>query len=87
MSQELCECRNYQEYQSPCTHVIAACRHIQEDPFDYFAVQYTTTYYRRTYQHSLQPISIKNLVPDPRIKPPVFKKQRKRPKVRLIFML
>jgi hypothetical protein len=30
-----CDCTNFWEYQSPCAHAIAACRHEAEDPFNY----------------------------------------------------
>lgn len=30
-----CDCMNFQEYLSPCTHAIVACRYKAKNPFDY----------------------------------------------------
>lgn len=69
----------FDEYDSPCTHAIVACRHEVEDPYKLFAEHYTISTYRKTYAHFLRPFSIENLPSTPNILPPVFKKQRGRP--------
>jgi hypothetical protein len=79
-----CDCTNFMEYKSPCTHAIVACRHKAEDPYDLFYLYYTVSSYRKTYEHFLKPVSMENLLSKPGILPPVFKKQRRRPKTKRI---
>jgi hypothetical protein len=40
-----CDYTHFFEYQSPCTHAIAACRYSIEDPFQYFPKVYTALQY------------------------------------------
>ena len=46
--------------------------------------QYTVQYYRNSYKHFLIPINVENLVSNSGILPPIFKKQRGRPKTKRI---
>ena len=34
LEQSTCDCTNFQEYSSPCTHAIVACRYEAEDPYE-----------------------------------------------------
>jgi hypothetical protein len=77
-----CDCTYFFDYQSPCTHAIAACRYAVEDPYKYFIIQYTILSYQNTYKHFLVPFSINNLPSDLDILPPVYKKQRGWPKTK-----
>ncbi len=70
---------NFQEYLSPCTHAIVACRYEVEDPFDYVLWHYSVKAYRETYQHFLLLISVENLASTDDVLLPKFKKQRGRP--------
>jgi hypothetical protein len=36
LKERTCECTNFQEYESPCAHGIAACRWAEKDPFKAF---------------------------------------------------
>jgi hypothetical protein len=74
-----CGCKYFEEYESPYTHAITACRHEAEDPYKLFAEEYTVSAYRKTYEHFLRPFSIENLASTPGFFPPVFKNQRGRP--------
>src|SRR6266487_3837680 len=82
LSTQECDCTNFQEYRSPCTHAIAACRYEAIDPFDQFGPALTMETYRQPYEHFAIPINIKNLDSTAGIQPPEFKKQRGRPKVK-----
>src|ERR1700722_4927117 len=84
LRERTCECTYFQDDQSPCTHAIIACRYETEDPFEYFIPEYSVSAYRKTYKHFLHPVSIENLALDPRILPPVFAKQRGRPRTKRI---
>lgn len=79
-----CDCTNFQEYRSPCTHAIVACRYEAEDPFNYADWNYSVEAYRKTYSHFLIPISIENLTSEEGVLPPIFKKQRGRPPTKRI---
>ena len=69
-----CTCKNFREYLTPCSHVIAACKHDHKNPFNYFAEQYTIQGYRETYRKPMLPIIIQDLRPHPDILPPCIKK-------------
>lgn len=84
LQKQTCDCTNFQEYASPCTHAIAACRHACEDPFMYFSPYYKLSTYRNTYERFMKPISIQDLTPTESIQPPKIKKQRGRPKAKRI---
>jgi hypothetical protein len=75
-----CECTNFQEYESPCAHGIAACKYASLDPFKKFSVYHKLRVYQATYSRFLWPISIQDLELDPNIHPPILRKQRGRPK-------
>jgi hypothetical protein len=75
---------NFQEYGTPCTHAIVACRYEAEDPIEYFGMAFTMESYRQTYKHFVIPINIENLESTAGIQPPQFKKQRGRPKAKRI---
>lgn len=79
-----CDCTDFYEYQSPCSHAIAAARFSDIDPITLFDNHYSTRVYRKTYSQPLIPISIENLVPDLNIKPPIIQKQAGRPKTKRI---
>jgi hypothetical protein len=74
-----CNCTRFEEYDSPCVYVIVAYQHEVEDPYKLFAEEYTVSTYRKMYNHFLQLFSIENLQSEPRVLPPIFKKQRGRP--------
>ncbi len=82
LEQKMCECTNFQEYESPCAHAIAACRHASIDPFKKFRKYYRLKVYRETYSRFLQPISTQDLDSESAIYPPIIKKQRGRPIVK-----
>ena len=84
LEKKTCECTNFQEYESPCTHAIAACRYASIDPFKKFRKYYKLRVYRETYSWFVQPVSIQDLESDPNIHPPIIKKQRGRPKTKRI---
>lgn len=79
-----CDCTDFYEYQSPCSHAIAAARFSDIDPITLFDNHYSTRVYQKTYSKPLIPISIENLVSDQSIKPPIIQKQAGRPKTRRI---
>jgi hypothetical protein len=60
LKERTCDCTLFEEYDSPCTHAIVACRHAVEDPYELFAEEYTVSAYRKTYEHFLPPFSIEN---------------------------
>ena len=68
-----CDCTNFREYSSPCTHAIAACKYATEDPFEHVDWIYTTETLKKTYSYFLKPISIENLTSNEAIQPPVAK--------------
>lgn len=84
LSERVCDCKNFYQYQTPCAHAITACRFGAEDPYDYFLEHYTVLAYRATYKHYMVPFSIKDLPLDPDIHPPVIRRQRGRPKTKRI---
>jgi hypothetical protein len=79
-----CDCTDFYEYQSPCSHAIAAARFSDIDPITLFDNHYSTRVYQKTYCRPLIPVSIENLVPDQNIKPPIIQKQAGRPKTKRI---
>ncbi len=79
-----CDCTDFEQYNSPCAYAITACRYATEDPYSYVDERYSVEVYRRTYEHFILPMNIENLVSEQGILPPVFKKQRGRPKTKRI---
>jgi hypothetical protein len=61
LEKRVCDCGNFFEYKSPCTHAITACRYKQDDLYDYFNWTITLYLYRKTYKKAIPPISIENL--------------------------
>jgi hypothetical protein len=43
LEERTCDCRLFEEYQSPCTHAIVAYRHEVEDLYKLFAEEYTVS--------------------------------------------
>jgi hypothetical protein len=84
LREKLCDCRYFHDFQSPCTHAIAACLWETEDPYEYFEPTYKVSTYRKTYKHFMKPFNIENLDSDPNIQPPIFKKHRGRPRTKRI---
>jgi hypothetical protein len=84
LDQKSCDCQDFWEYQSPCSHAIAAARVLQIDSIQYFEDLYTTREYKKTYRHILLPVSIENLSSDNSIKPPVLRKGAGRPRTKRI---
>jgi hypothetical protein len=84
LEERQCSCTDFYEYQSSCSHVIAATRFLGVDPITLFDKLYSTRVYQKTYRQPLIPISIENLVPDLGIQPQVIQKQAGRPKVKRI---
>jgi SWIM zinc finger len=84
LKERTCDCTLFEEYDSPCTHAIAACRYKAEDPYKLFAEEYTMSAYQKTYEHFLPPFSIENLASTSGFLPPVFKNQRGRPTTKQI---
>jgi len=74
-----CDCRNFREYALPCAHVITACRHDTEDPYQFVDWTYSVEAYQKTYSYFIWPVNIKNLPSDNEVLPLVFQKQRGRP--------
>ena len=79
LSERLCDCKDFYEYQGPCTHAIAAIQRQGDDPLTFFLNQYTTDYFRRTYSHPIIPMSIHDLAIS-EVKPPTIRKQAGRPR-------
>jgi len=79
-----CDCRNFYEYQSACTHAIAACKYAAEDPFNHIDWKFSVKALQKTYSHSLVPISIKSLSSKKGVQPLKVKRQRGRPKTKRI---
>jgi hypothetical protein len=69
-----CDCGDFYEYRSVCTHAIAACKYAVEDPFDHIDWKFSVKALRKTYSHFLVPISIENLSSKEGVQPPVVKK-------------
>jgi hypothetical protein len=85
LANELCDCKDFYEYQGPCTHAIAASRHQGSDPLALFYNRYTKCF-RRTYSHPIIPVSINDLQSDLQsdssILPPLIRKQPGRPRTK-----
>jgi len=79
-----CECGDFYQYQSPCSHAIAVARYLEIDPLTLFDISYSVRVYNRTYSRPVIPVSIQGLTPDESIKPPILKKQAGRPKTKRI---
>ena len=82
LANKLCDCKDFYEYQGPCTHAIAASRHQGNDPLALFYNRYTTQCFRRTYSHPIIPVSINGLQSDSSILPPLIRKQPGRPRTK-----
>lgn len=67
-----CDCTDVHEYQSSCSHAIAAAMFSDINPITIFDIHYSTRLYQKTYSKPLIPISIENLVCDQSIKPPII---------------
>jgi hypothetical protein len=80
----VCQCTQFDEYNSPCAHGIAALRFVKKNPYDYFDKSYTLRSYRNTYAKAIPPVSIEDLVSDNRTLPPIVQKKRGRPAVKRI---
>jgi hypothetical protein len=78
----ICDCKDFYEYQGPCTHAIAASKYQDDDPLALFLSQYTTDYFRHTYSHPIIPISINDLQSDSLMLPPLIRKQPGRPRTK-----
>jgi hypothetical protein len=74
LATELCNCKDFYEYQGPCTHAIATSRHQGGDPLALFYNRYTTQYFRRIYSHPVIPVSINDLQSDSLILPLLIRK-------------
>jgi hypothetical protein len=83
LAERLCDCRDFYEYQGPCTHAIAAIQRQGDDPLAFFLNQYTTDYFRRTYSYPIIPISINDLATS-EVNPPTIRKQAGRPRTKRI---
>ena len=79
-----CDCKDFYQYQSPCSHAIAAVKYDGKNPLDLFVSFYITETYRSTYRHPLPPISIEDLIIDDNIKPPTIRKQAGCPRTKRI---
>lgn len=79
LAERLCDCKDFYEYQGPCTHAIAAIQRQGDDPLAFFLNRYTTDYFRRTYSHPIIPMSIHDLAIS-EVKPPNIRKQAGRPR-------
>jgi hypothetical protein len=45
LAERLCDCKDFYEYQGPCTHAIAAIQRQGDDPLAFFLNRYTTDYF------------------------------------------
>src|ERR1700710_1917511 len=79
-----CECGDFYQYQSPCSHAIAVARYLEIDPLTIFDTSYSVRVYNKTYSRPLIPVSIQDLTPGESIKPLILKKQAGRPKTKRI---
>ena len=77
-----CICKNFQEYLTPCSHVIAACKHDHKDLFNHFSEQYTILAYQEIYRKPMLLIIIQDLRSHPDILLPCIKKLQGRPKIK-----
>jgi hypothetical protein len=84
LAKNVCTCRNFWEYHSPCAYAIAACRYASKDPYRHFLSCYTLKVYQRTYEVAMPPLLIENLSSHPGILPPLIGKKRGRPRVKRI---
>ena len=84
LNEKHCDCTAFYQFQSPCSHAIAAARILRTDPVDYFDNLFTAGFYRDTYQASLAPISTVDLPCDNSIKPPTVQKSIGRPRTKRI---
>ena len=81
---KLCDCTDFYQFQSPCSHAIAAARILRIDPIDYFVDWFTAEEYRKTYRRSLLPVSMIDLPRDNSIQPPIVRKSIGRPRSKRI---
>jgi hypothetical protein len=79
-----CECLDFQEYQAPCSHAIAAARFFGKDPIQLFAVQYQVDRYINTFSRPFAPVSVNDLASHDQLQPPILKKQAGRPRTKRI---
>jgi hypothetical protein len=84
LEERTCGCTRFDEYNSPCSHGIAAIRFVKKNPFDYFDNCYFLQTYRKTYSMAIPPISIQGLKSDERTLPPIVHKKRGRPPTKRI---
>jgi hypothetical protein len=77
-----CDCTNFQYYQSPCVHAIAACRWAEKDLYKFFWTYYKLRVYRDIYSVFLIPFSSQDLPLSEHIHPPVLRRQRGQPKTK-----
>jgi hypothetical protein len=84
LQEKTCECTNFQEYKSPCTHAIAACKCASVDPFKKFSKYHKLRVYQETYSLFLHSVSIQDLKSNPNIHPPIVQKQQGWPKSKRI---
>jgi hypothetical protein len=75
LTKELYTCKDFYEYQGPCTHAIAASRYQGDDLLALFCNCYTTQCFRHIYSHLVIPVSINDLQSDSLILPPLICKQ------------
>jgi hypothetical protein len=68
LTENKCECGDFYQYQSPCSHAIAVARYLEIDPLTLFDTGYSVRVYNKTYSRPLIPISIQDLSPDESIK-------------------
>jgi hypothetical protein len=84
LARRSCDCTNFQWYQSPCAHAIAACCWAETDLYKFFWKYYKVRVYRDTYSEFLQPFPIQDLATSEYIYPPIVRRQRGRPKSKRI---
>jgi hypothetical protein len=77
-----CDCYDFEEYISPCSHAIAVAQNQADNPLDLFYDMYSTEAYKATYSRHLVPVSIENLQSDDSILPPLTRKQAGRPRTK-----
>lgn len=80
LKKDMCTCTNFQEYQSPCSHGLAALSYMADEVISHITAFYSLAYLQATYAVPLPPISLHDLVPDESIIPPMTRKQKGRPK-------
>jgi hypothetical protein len=78
LTKELCTCKDFYEYQGPCTHTIAVSRYQGDDLLALFCNRYPTQYFRYTYSHPVIPVLINDLQSDSSILPLLIHKQPRR---------